>query len=204
MKLLIATHNQAKLKEIRFALKSLTKQDIELISLKDLKIKREPKEDGKTFAENSLLKAKFYSKLSGYPTIADDGGLTIDILRGEPGVHSRRWLGYEGTDQELIRHALHRLKGVPKKKRQAQLQTCITFYDPHKNKVLSDTESIKGIIADKSSQKATNGYPYRALFIVKKYNKYYDELTDTEHTKINHRFKLLKRLSKKISSYLLQ
>lgn len=204
MKLLIATHNQAKLKEICFALRSLTEQGIDLLSLKDLKIKREPKENGKTFSENSLIKAKFYAELSSYPTIADDGGLTIDILHGEPGVHSRRWLGYESTDQELIRYALHRLKGVPKKRRQAKLQTCITFYDPHKNKVLSDTESVRGEIADKSSQKATDGYPYRALFIVKKYNKYYDELTDTEHAKINHRFRLLKRLSKKISSYLLQ
>ncbi|MCX7880957.1 MAG: hypothetical protein N2482_00370, partial [Patescibacteria group bacterium] len=156
------------------------------------------------------------------PTISDDGGLIIPYLNNEPGVKSRRWLGYDASDEELISYTLKRLKNTTKKQRTAYLQTCLCFYLPKKinSKILSLTrshqkqnkknkdflilqeEKIKGYIAFSPSKKRIKGYPFRALFIVEKYNKYYDELTDEEHQKINHRLTALKKIIKKIKEKL--
>lgn len=211
MKILVATHNPGKLGELRKGLSHLEKKNVKIISLKDLGISESPQETGQTFQENSLLKSKFYAQLSGLPTIADDGGLGIDILKGQPGVKSRRWPGYEATDEELIDFTLGHLRGVFGAKRSAYLQTCITFYDPRTKTVFSETEKIDGYIAEKQSGRPTEGYPFRALFIVQKFNqprsnrgKYYDELTEKEHEVINHRLKAIKRLSKKIEKYMLE
>ncbi len=206
-KILIATTNPAKLEEIKSALKELKKQKITLLSLNDVRVGEKPKENGKTFKENSIIKAKFYGLLTNLPTIADDGGLIIPYLNNEPGVKSRRWLGYEAEDKELIDYTLLKLKGVKKPYRLAYLETCVTFFHPRgeidscfrgDNILICEQEKIKGYIAEKESKRPTNGYPFRALFIVEKYNKYYDELTEEEHKKINHRYKAIKKLLNKI------
>lgn len=204
MKILIATHNPGKLEELRKGLSGLEKKGVKTVSLKDLSIDLEPQETGETFQENSLLKAKFYANLAALPTIADDGGLGIDILKGAPGVKSRRWPGYQASDQELIDYTLLHLRGVTKANRTAYLQTCITFFDPQTQTVFSETEKIEGLIADVPSTRRTGGYPFRALFIVKKFNKYYDDLSEKQHEEINHRLKAVRRLAEKIRSYLLQ
>src|SRR3989344_660147 len=109
MRLLIATKNPSKAREI----KEFLGDDFELISLADLKDAPNVRETGKTFEKNAILKAKAYFEWSGIPTVADDAGLEIDYLGGEPGVKSRRWLGYEMTDQEMIDTASEELRGVP-------------------------------------------------------------------------------------------
>lgn len=192
--LLLATHNQAKLEELKIGIKPLIKKGVKIVTLNDLNIKQNPKETGKSFEENAKLKAKFYGDLTGYPTIADDGGLIIPFLNNEPGVKSRRWLGYEANDEELITYTIKRLEGLPKEKRVAYLQVCLCFYNPSIKIYLCKQEKIKGYIAEKPSGKATNGYPFRALFIVDKYNKYYDKLTEEEHLKINHRLRAMRWL----------
>jgi len=203
-KLLLATTNKAKLQELTLGTKALIDRQIKVIFLSDLKIVDEPKESGKTFEENARLKAQFYGKLTGLPTIADDGGLLIPYLNNEPGVKSRRWLGYEATDQELIDYTLYHLRGVTWPDRTAYLQTSLCFYHPKTQKLICETEKIQGHIAQKSSGRHTYGYPYRALFIVGHFNKYYDELTAHQHLEINHRLKALHRLLKKIVPDLLQ
>jgi len=204
VKILIATHNSGKLKELQKGLLILKSLGHEIVSLKDLSIHTEPEETGSNFQENSLLKAKYYARLSQLPTIADDGGLGIHVLNGEPGVKSRRWKGYDAADEELIQYTLIKLKNYHGNDRSAYLQTCITFYEPKTKTTFSETEEIDGYIADIPSKKRIEGYPFRALFIVKKFNKYYDDLTENEHEEINHRLKAVKRLAKKIESYLLQ
>lgn len=204
IQILIATHNKSKLKEIKKGLKNLINHQITLLSLKDVQITSNPEETGITFEENSLIKAKYYAELSKLPTISDDGGLGITILNGEPGVKSKRWLGYEMTDEELITHTLQKLTDIPKNKRNAYLQTCVTFFDPTTHKVIQISEKIKGSIALQSSGNPTNGYPFRAIFIVEKFNKLYERLTHQEHEQINHRLHALKKISKKILTYLLQ
>ncbi|MEM2772316.1 MAG: non-canonical purine NTP pyrophosphatase [Candidatus Pacearchaeota archaeon] len=196
MKILIATHNKAKLEEIKWGLSDL--RNIEILSLEDFKIFESPEEDGETFRDNAYKKAKFYSEIAKIPTIADDGGLIIPYLNGEPGVKSRRWLGYEASDEELINHTLKKLKNVSGEERLAYLQTCVCFYDPHKEILILEEEKIEGYIAYEPSKKRIAGYPFRSLFIVKEFNKYYDELSEEEHFKINHRLQALSRLKEKI------
>lgn len=195
---LLATHNKAKLAELMLGAMKLKEKGWGVLSLNDLKIKADPEETGKTFEDNSILKAKYYGHLTGLPTIADDGGLLIDILNGEPGVKSKRWLGYDASDEELIAYTLKRLKGLAKNKRTAYLQTSLCFYNPQTKEMIIKKKRIKGYIALQPSGRPTQGYPYRALFVVKKYNKYYDELTDEEHRVINHRLKALDWLVEKI------
>ena len=214
-KLLIATHNQAKLNELKLGLENLKKLGIKIVSLNDLNIKDKPLETGKTFQENAEIKARFYGDLTKLPVIADDGGLVIPYLNNGPGVKSRRWLGYEATDEELINYTLTHLKGVKKADRTAYLETCICFYwpvastpqdsrNPEGSAIICEQKKIKGCIAEKPSPRRIDGFPYRALFIVSKFNKYYDDLTEKEHTEINHRLKALKRLVKRIKKYLIE
>lgn len=197
-KILIATHNTAKLGEIMLGIKPLKNIGWTIYSLDDLHIHKDPEETGKTFEENAELKARYYAQISNIPTIADDGGLMIDYLNGEPGVKSKRWMGYETNDANLIQFTLQKLKNISKDKRTAYLQTCLCYYNPSTKKLYKESERIKGYIAEKPSGKPTHGYPFRALFIVDVYNKYYDELTDEEHQNINHRIKALSRLINQI------
>lgn len=201
---LIATTNPGKLAELKKGFASLEKKELKIYSLSDLKIIDDPDETGKTFEENALLKAKFYSRLSGLPTVADDGGLIIPYLNNEPGIMSRRWPGYSATDEELINYCLNKLNHVVKTKRKAYLTVTLCFYDPSGKTHIFETGKIKGRIAEKPSSKREKGYPYRALLIVDKFEKYYDDLTEKEHIEINHRLKAVKRLAKKIEKVLLQ
>ncbi len=203
-KLLLATHNKAKLNELKLGIKQSGIQKIKILSLDDLYIKEDPEETGKTFEENAILKAKYYGTKTGIPTIADDGGLMIDILNGEPGVKSKRWMGHNATDKELIAYTLNKLNGLSREKRSATLKTCLCFFDPKTKQFFTETKHIRGYIAEKQSNRPTHGYPYRALFIVSEFNKYYDELADKEHKQINHRLKALAQLLKKIIPNLLQ
>lgn len=201
-KILLATTNPAKMLELQKAFAQLQNNEIELVTLRDLAILDDPEETGDTFVANARLKAEYYGNKTGLSTISDDGGLEIDILNGEPGVKSRRWPGYKATDAELIAFTLEKLKNVPAEKRTAKLTTCLYFYDPHTKTSAHEEECIYGSIATKPLKMESNGYPYRVLFIVAKYKKFYDELTDEEHTAINHRLIAAKRLSAKIVNIL--
>jgi len=202
-KLLIATHNKAKFEEMKMGVKQFAPH-LKTISLQNLKISEQPEETGKTFEENAKLKAYFYSKLTNLPTIADDGGIMIDALNGEPGVKTRRWLGYEMSDQELIDHTLKSLQNVPANKRTAQFKACIYFFDPATQTEMQEEAEIKGIIARKQIKTLkANGYPFRLIFIVDSLNKYYANITPEENLAINHRLKALRFLMKKVSKHLL-
>jgi len=223
LKILVATKNKGKMREMKEFLQT---NGLEVLSLTDLSAQTgfsnapDVEETGKTFEENALLKAKTYFEWSGIPSVADDGGLEIDFLNGEPGVKSRRWLGYEMTDQELIDLALKKLGGVPKEKRTARLRTVVIYYDG-KN-ILSETTAIEGYITERQEKECEAGYPFRAIFWVPKFsakggfqpeadqplagaknsggNKLFQDLSHDEHEAINHRreacFKLKERIKK--------
>ena len=194
--LLIATHNPAKKQELREGFLTLLSNGNawELLSLDDLHISADLEETGKTFFDNAQLKAKYFAQISGVPTVADDGGIEIDALLGEPGVHSKRWLGYDATDDEMIAYTLRKLEAIPQEKRKAHLTVCLYYINPLTGFETSVTESIEGEIALSPSSNAIHGFPYRALFIVSKYGKYYDELSRLEHDSINHRLRAVKKL----------
>ena len=195
-KLLIATNNPGKLKEYKELLKDLP---LKLISLKDLGIKNKVNESGKTFEENAIKKAKFYSRLTNLPTLADDGGLEIDYLKGEPGVKSHRWSGHQATDQELIDFTLKRLKGVPWRKRGAQFRVVLALAIPGK-KVLTFEGKKRGIILTKPRGKLIPGYPYRSIFYLPKQGKSFNEISFKEEIKIGHRRKPIKKIIKFLRS----
>lgn len=202
-RILIATTNPGKLEELTPIFKTLEPLGIEIVTLQNMLQFMKPEETGKSFEENAKLKAKYYANKTGLPSVSDDGGLIIDELSGQPGVLSRRWKGgIDETDQVLIDYTLEKLDGVPMEKRTARLQTCVCFFDHEKNLFLLDEEYIDGYIAEKTSENWREGYPYRALFIVKQFNKYYDDLTEEEHHEINHRRIAAEKVRAKIQELL--
>lgn len=189
-KLLIATTNQGKLLEYKTLLSCL---GIDLTSLKEEWISLDVEEDGKTFEENAIKKAKEYSSISNLPVLADDGGIEIDYLGGEPGVKSRRWPGYEASDQELIAMTLTKLAGVKWEQRKARLKVVIALSFPGDNKVYT-AEGLKEGYIRKNPLNFTAGYPFRSIFYVSEIGKTYSELTVDEEAKIAHRSKALTKL----------
>ena len=192
MKILIATKNPGKAGEI----KEFLGNGFELVSLTDFPDSPDTEETGETFEENALLKARTYFEWSGISSVADDGGLEIDYLNGEPGVKSRRWPGYEATDEELIEMALKKLEGVPQENRTARLRTVGTYYDG-KN-TLSQTASVEGYIVEDYCGHCEKGYPFRSIFRIPQFNKLYKDLTHEEHEQINHRKVVYGQLAKDI------
>lgn len=189
--LIIATGNPGKLKEIS---ELLADTGIKILTLHDFKDAGDVDETGKTFLENAALKAKTYFERCQVPVIADDGGLEIDALGGEPGVKSRRWKDgvTEMTDQEIVDYTLERMKGVPEGKRTARLVVAMFFYDGRR--YVSGHGFIEGSIATELSREIPDGYPFRTLFIVKHFNKLYIDLTEAEHEALNHRKDVLRRI----------
>lgn len=192
MKILIATKNPGKAKEI----KKFLGREFEVVSLSDMPGAPDVEETGKTLEENAALKAEKYFEWSGIPCVADDSGLEIDFLNGEPGVRSRRWLGHEMTDQEMIDTALKKLKGVPPDKRTAHLVAVGVYYDG--KVLLKERGSIDGHISEEQKIKCEPGYPFRTIFVVDRFNKLYQELTHDEHEQLNHRRILYAGLADKI------
>ncbi len=190
MKLLIASHNPAKIKEYK---KNLSEMSVETISLADLNIEEESSEGEETFEENAIKKVKFYKNLTGFPAIGDDGGLMIDALGGEPGVKSRYWLGYKMNDEELIEAVMEKMKGVPPEERKCRLVGVIALITPN-NEIYTQWAEIEGMVAEKPIEKRMEGYPYRSFFYLKEFGKYYVELNEEENRKINHRKKTLLKM----------
>lgn len=196
-KILIATRNPAKLNDYKEILKSLK---LKIISLNDLKIRINFIEDGYTFKENAIKKVKFYGQITNLPTIGDDSGLEIDYLNGEPGVKSRRWPGYEATDQELIELVLKKLEGVPWKKRKATLRAAVAIFLPQKGTFTFEAKT-GGFILKKPVGKLIPGYPFRSIFYVLKYKKPFALLSPEKEEKISHRKRALRKLMKFLEKF---
>jgi|SRR3989344_5491350 len=161
MKFLLATTNEGKIREYRHL---LGKAGVEFVTLAEAGITDKPEETGATCAENAILKAKFYfEKSGGMPTLADDGGLEIDTLGGEPGVHSRRWPGHEATDGELVQYTLERMEGIALEKRTARLTAVLAVTADGKN-VQTFSGTLEGKIVEKPYNPIVAGYPFRSLF----------------------------------------
>ena len=191
-KLLIATHNQGKKRELQDFFSDLP---LELVSLSDINVDFDVEEEGTTYEANSQKKALTYAKMSGLPAIADDGGLEIAALNGEPGVKSRRWLGYEATDDELAAHLAKVAKNLPDTNRQAFFRVVLSLALPD-GKVWSVAGEVEGIIAKKQLGVPAPGLPYRTYFYLPEINKYYHEhdLPPEEMKKYNHRYKAAQKL----------
>ncbi len=192
--LLVATTNSGKLAELRGFLSDLP---LKLVSLADIGITDSVEETGVTFQENAILKAKFYAQKSGLATLADDGGMEIDALHGEPGVKSHRWVHWdkESSDEDLIAFTFEKMQGVPVGKRGAQLRLVLAFVLP-KGQVFTKEAKIHGIVPDKPSSVRHTGFPYRSILFIPEIHKYYDHeaLTEEESKTYNHRRRAIEEL----------
>ena len=192
IKLLVGTNNKGKLKEI----KDLLPKNLEIYSPQDFKMKS-PSENGKTFKENSLIKAKFFSKKSKMICLSDDSGLEIDILDGAPGIYSSRWGGKNGNFTKAINKVFKELKKKDKnwkiKKIKARFICALTIYWPNK-KLIHSVGKIQGYISNKL--KGKNGFGYDPIFMPLNKKITFGEMKPKEKYKIDHRYNAFKKIKK--------
>ena len=186
-KLILASNNAKKVKEIKDILEGLP---IEVKSLKDEGIDIDVVEDGKTFEENAKKKAKeIYEFLlskgkKDFIVLADDSGLEVDYLNGEPGIYSARYSGEHGNDDKNNEKLLENLEGVPKEKRGAQFVCQLSLFTD-KGEYYTVRGEVRGFIIE--SIQGKGGFGYDPLFFYEPFNKTFGELEAEEKNKISHR-----------------
>ena len=194
MKICAATGNAGKLRELRRILEA---QGHEVVSQKELGITIEPDETGTTFEANALIKAETICKASGLPTIADDSGLVVDALDGEPGVYSARYAGVHGDDAANNAKLLVNLEGVADEDRAARFMSVVALIDTD-GLVTYGEGACEGTIAHEG--RGNHGFGYDPLFLpVDTPGKTMAELTADEKNAISHRFHALEHLSAKLT-----
>ena len=190
--LIVGTNNRGKLREI----KDLLPKNLKIYSLKDLKLKS-PKENGKSFKENSLIKARFFSKKTKMVCLADDSGLEINVLNKKPGIFSSRWAGAKGNFNTAIKKVFNELskkdKNWKSKKIKARFICVLSIYWPD-GKNFSGTGKIEGFISSK--KKGKNGFGYDPIFIPDKRKITFAQMLPKEKFKIDHRSKAYRKIKK--------
>ena len=180
MKVVIATHNRDKMKEIQGAISEL---GWEVISLYDFPEIGEIEENGKTLEENALIKAREVFKETGLPTISDDTGLEVDALDGAPGVYTARYAGEDCSYSDNVNKMLKEMSKVPMPNRGAFFKTVMVFKNENKELIVDGV--VKGKISRES--KGEDGFGYDPIFYVTEYDKTFAEMTMSEKNKISHR-----------------
>lgn len=194
-KLVISTGNKNKVKEIAYMLRNM---NIEVISKNDIGLgDLEVIEDGNTLEDNSILKAKALAEKVDYKYIvmADDSGLFVDKLNGEPGVYSSRYAGEEGNDEKNNRKLLEALKDIPIEERDSKFKTVIVLITENKETLVVHGE-CKGTIG--LTAKGNNGFGYDPLFIPEGFKETFGELGEDVKNQISHRAKALEKLKNEI------
>ena len=191
-KLLIGTNNEGKLREI----KSLIPKNIQIFSTLDFKLKS-PKENGKTFEQNSILKSKYFSKKTKLICLADDSGLEIDILDKKPGIYSARWAGKNKDFKIAINKVFRKLtakdKNWKKKYIKARFICALSISYLNKN-LVSVIGKVEGKISNKAIGK--NGFGYDPIFIPNNEKKTFGQMPFSKKYRIDHRFKAFKKIKK--------
>jgi len=190
MEIVIASKNKGKIEEIK---KILADLEIKFFSLNDYPHLPTINEDGKTFEENAVKKAKIISDFTQKITLADDSGLEVDYLDGLPGVNSARFGGNSLTDADRNQRLLKLLKNVPMSKRKARFKCVISLATPD-GEVTTVSAECQGMINLES--KGNQGFGYDPIFIPKGYKKTFGELDNKIKNRISHRFKALAKAKK--------
>jgi len=189
MKIIAATQNKGKLKEIYAILRNY---DFELVNMAEAGLNDiDVEETGTTCEENSYIKAKAILDILKIPVIADDTGLFVDVLNGEPGVNSARYSGIHGDDAANRKKLLEKLKGLPFEKRTAKFVTVITLLYPDGKKIVARGE-CKGHIS--LEEKGDGGFGYDSIFIPLESDMTFSQLGADFKNTISHRARALKRL----------
>ena len=190
--ILIGTNNRGKLREIA----NLLPKKVKVFSTKDFNLKS-PKETGKTFKSNALIKAKYFSKKTNLICLSDDSGLEIDVLKKKPGIYSARWGGKKSDFNKAMQRVYKELDKKDKewreKKISARFICALVIYWPSKKKIFS-VGKINGKIS--KSKKGKNGFGYDPIFIPNGYKKTFAEMSKSRKYKIDHRAKAFKKIKK--------
>lgn len=189
-KIVIATNNKAKQKEIKEILK-----EYELLTLQDINCEIEVDENQETFEGNAKKKAKEISKLINMPCIADDSGLCIEALDGWPGVYTARFLGEQATDLERNKAILEKMKDLRGEERKAKVVCVVAYYE--KGDFIIGKGEIEGKIAE--DVRGKRGFGFDSIFEIEN-GKTYAELTKEEKNAMSHRKKALENLEKRLTN----
>jgi XTP/dITP diphosphohydrolase len=180
-RLLLATNNPGKVRELREIFAGLP---LEVAVPSQLGLDLEVEETGATFAENAILKATAFARASGLPALADDSGLEIDALGGDPGVHSKRYAGPDATDADRIALVLRKLDGVPETDRTARFRCVMALATP--TQIVGTVEgTCEGRIA--FAPRGDNGFGYDPIFLLVERGRTMAELPSAEKNAISHR-----------------
>ena len=185
MQIVLATHNKGKMSEINNLLSSF----YEVLTLDHFPNIKEIPETGKTLKENAFIKARTVFEMTGLPSLADDTGLEVESLGGDPGVYSARYAGEQASYQDNCEKLLKNMMRVPKKDREAKFRTVIAYKDD--NRELSCDGSVKGEIAQ--SPKGSFGFGYDSVFYYPPLEKTFAELSEEEKNSISHRGRALRK-----------
>ena len=195
MRIIFATGNEGKMREIRDILAGM---ETEILSMKEAGLSTDAEETGTTFEENAIIKAKAIAEKTDDIVLADDSGLEVDYLNKEPGIYSARYLG-EDTSYDVKNQAiLDRLAGVPKEKRTERFVCAIAAVLPNKE-VLVVRETIEGYIGFEIA--GCHGFGYDPIFYVDEFGCSTAELTEEEKNVISHRGKALRVMREKLISH---
>ena len=193
-KIVFATTNAGKIKEIKEILSDF---DVEVASMKEMNITADIEENGATFEENSLIKARAVSKLTGLPALADDSGLEVDYLNGEPGIYSARYLGRDTDYDYKNNYIIDKLKEAKGEERSARFVCVISLVLPDGREFVK-----KGVMEGRIGYeiKGENGFGYDPIFFLPEYGKTSAEISAEEKNKISHRGKALSAMKELIAS----
>lgn len=192
MELVIASNNQNKIREIK---QIIGDKFTKIYSLKELGVEVDVEETGATFFENSLIKAKAITEITGKVSLADDSGLVVDVLSGAPGVYSARFAGEPCNDENNNDKLLKLLEGVKYEDKTARFVSVVTLYYPNGEYVFSEG-SVEGHVL--SERHGDGGFGYDPLFYCDKLGKTFGEATQEEKNLVSHRVNALSELRKKL------
>lgn len=191
MKLVIASQNRGKIREFAALLSPWFS---EVISMGEAGLTESPEETGQTFAQNALLKARFTAERLGLPALADDSGLEVEALNGEPGVRSARFAGEPCDDEANNRKLLRLLEG--RTDRRARFVSSIVLYDPAKDQALCGNGAVYGRILE--APRGQNGFGYDCLFFSDELGKSFGEASAEEKNGVSHRARALADLMRQL------
>lgn len=190
-----ATGNAGKMREIR---EILADTGAEVLSMREAGITADIEENGTGYEENALIKARAVAELTQACVLADDSGLEIDFLDGEPGIYSARYLGEDTSYTVKNRTILEQLQGVPAKRRTARFVCAIAAVLPDGTE-LTTRAVIEGRIAEEP--KGENGFGYDPIFYVPEFDRTTAELTEEEKNQVSHRGKALRLMKEELGRY---
>lgn len=192
LKIVLATTSKDKIREIKKALSGLP---LHFLTLSDFPRIKPARENGKTFQENAVIKARHAARQTGFTSLADDSGICVEALRGAPGIHSSRWVGKHAADTDRNNLLIEKLKNVPRKERKAYYECAIAIAVPpvktKKIKLFIVDAKCRGVIQHKPEGKS--GFGYDPLFYVPLYQCTMAQLPLKTKNKISHRGKALEK-----------